>query len=225
MSARFPLLLVMAGALWWTACGPEGVQDADADAAAASVDEGGGEFVLGSAADLVVISEDHDDQLALLLGGGSGVAGSGGGGRSGTAARGGSSSTGRSSGTSTSSGGSVGSAGPALPSLNDPGLGRTGGRTLSAEQIQTTIQHNSGQVRACYERELKSTPSLQGKVVLAWTIGADGRVRSPRSARNSTGNRELSTCLHRAVRTWVFPRAESPQDVEYPFVFKPREFQ
>jgi TonB family protein len=221
MSPRLPLLLLMAGALWWTACEPEPVEDAEADAPAEASDEGGFDFVLGSAADLIVVSEDHDDSLALLLGGGQASAGTSGA----TAARGGSSRTGGdSSGGSGSTSTSTGGGGPAAPSLSDPGLGRSGGRTISPDQIQATIQQNSGQVRACYERELKSSPSLQGKVVVAWTIGADGRVRSPRAARNSTGNRELSGCVKRALRTWVFPKSESPQDIEYPFVFKPREF-
>ena len=79
-------------------------------------------------------------------------------------------------------------------------------------------------MKACYERELKSTPSLRGKVVLAWTIGADGRVRSPRVVRNTTGNRELQRCVAKAVRGWAFAKAQSPQDVQYPFVFKSTEF-
>ena len=106
----------------------------------------------------------------------------------------------------------------------DPGLGRPGGRTIGAEAIKAVIDRNSGQVKACYERQLKSQPSLSGKVVVAWTIGADGRVRTPWVPTNSTGNRTLAGCVQRAVGAWRFPTAESPQDIEYPFVFKPRGF-
>lgn len=226
MTARSPLLLLLAGALCLVGCGPDEISEAEPEDSVEAEDGGGG-LVLGSAADLVVISDDHDDQLASLLDGGSKDGGSGGGGtRTGsTAARGGRSSGGGGGDSGATDRGRSASTGPALPSLGDLGMGQTGGRTISADQIQDTIQQSSGQIRACYERELKSSPSLSGKVVLSWTIGADGRVRSPRAARNTTGNRELPSCLKRAVRGWSFPRAESPQDVEYPFVFKPREFR
>ena len=38
---------------------------------------------------------------------------------------------------------------------HDPGLGREGGTTLSGSQIKTAIGTNMGQIKACYERELK----------------------------------------------------------------------
>lgn len=113
---------------------------------------------------------------------------------------------------------------PQATSTRDPGLGQSGGRTLSASQIQTSIRTNQGSVRACYERELKSAPALRGKVVMAFTIGADGRVRSPRSVRNTTGSRELIPCMKKAIKGWRFAKAESPSDIEYPFVFKPKDY-
>ncbi len=106
----------------------------------------------------------------------------------------------------------------------DRGLGTSGGWTISAGQIKSTVQQNQGQVRACYERELKTNSSLRGKVVIGWTIGADGKVRSPKVVSNSTGNREMLPCIRRAIKSWRFPKAQSPQDIEYPFVFKPRDY-
>ena len=218
MSARFSLLLLLAVALSVVGCGP-GEEPTEG-----GLDEEAGGLVLGSAAEWMVMedAEEEDADGATEAGGSTSSVARGGG----TAARGGSDAT-SSSGQAGSAGSSSsrgGSSGPAAPSLSDPGLGRAGGQTISADQIQATISQNQGQVRACYERELKTSPSLRGKVKLSWTIGADGRVRAPRVVRNSTGNRELSSCIKRAVRGWAFPRAQSPQDVEYPFVFKSREF-
>ncbi len=102
----------------------------------------------------------------------------------------------------------------------DRGLGVPGGRTLPPAAIKSTIKRNLPQVKACYERELKQKPTLEGKVVVAWTIGADGRVRRPRVVRNSTGSRGFLPCVTRSVASWRFPRAESPSDIEYPFVFR-----
>jgi len=104
---------------------------------------------------------------------------------------------------------------------SDPGMGASGGRTLSGEQVQAGIRPNLPQVRACYEKELKKGGDFGGKVVLGWTIGADGKVRAPRVIRNSTGNRAMLPCITRVVSRWRFAKAESPTDIEYPFRFKP----
>ena len=95
---------------------------------------------------------------------------------------------------------------------------------LSAAQIRTPIKRKMGQVRACYERELKKNPGLSGKISMAFTIGTDGKVRSARAARNSTGSMTLARCVSGRVSTWVFPTAAGSTDVEYPFVFEPRDF-
>ena len=79
-------------------------------------------------------------------------------------------------------------------------------------------------MRACYERELKRKPNLRGKVVLGWTIRADGHVRSARAIRDTTGNAGMTRCIVKAVGAWRFPRAEAGQDIEYPFSFKPRDY-
>jgi TonB family protein len=103
----------------------------------------------------------------------------------------------------------------------DPGLGSPGGRTLSGEQVQAGIRPHLPQVRACYEKELKKGVEFGGKVVVGWTIGADGKVRSPRIISDSTGNRAMRPCITRVVSRWQFKKAESPTDIEYPFRFKP----
>jgi len=148
---------------------------------------------LGSAADLIVVDEDQDNMLATLTQGSATPA----------------------------SPAEPATAAYSNPEPRDTGLGVEGGRTISADQIQSTIQRNRGQVRACYERRLKSKPGMQGKVVTSWTIGADGKVRYAKIARNTTGDRELGRCVRAAVAKWRFPKAQSPQDVEYPFKFKP----
>lgn len=106
----------------------------------------------------------------------------------------------------------------------DAGLGVEGGRTISANQVKSIVTRNMGQMRACYERELKKNSSLSGKVVLSWTIGADGGVRRAAVVRNGTRSRGLPPCMLRSLKGWRFPTAESPFDVEYPFTFKPKDW-
>lgn len=233
MSPRLnPALLMLLAVPPLSGCSSMGTQEAEAAAEPLPVtrfEEDESDLILGSAADLIVISDDIDEDLGAFAAppadptpgrpspgassrvssrdaddaGGTGVAPS--------------PPRGQSAGLS-------GPSGPSAVSLSDPGMGRGGGRTISAEQIKEIVRQNSGQVRACYERELKSRPQLQGKLVVAWTIGADGRVRAPRTVLDTTGGDGLSSCVRRSIGEWRFASAESPQDVEYPFVFKPQEY-
>ncbi len=100
----------------------------------------------------------------------------------------------------------------------------TGGRTLTAAQVKGVIKSKTPQVRACYEKELKKRDGLRGKVVMSWTIGASGKVSRVRVVRNTTRNSTMVPCMIRAVSTWTFPKAEASFDVEYPFVFRPRDY-
>ncbi|MCO4770107.1 MAG: AgmX/PglI C-terminal domain-containing protein [Deltaproteobacteria bacterium] len=99
-----------------------------------------------------------------------------------------------------------------------------GGRTLTADQVKAVIKAKTPQVRACYERELKKHDGLRGKVVIGWTIRANGSVSGARAVQNTTRNQTMIPCMTRAVSDWRFPRAEASFDVEYPFKFKPRDW-
>jgi outer membrane biosynthesis protein TonB len=153
---------------------------------------------LGSAADLLVVDEDFELPPPAVRPGSAAANGVGGGAAS-------------------------SAPGEAVAAAHDPGLGREGGRALDSSQIKSVVDTRSPQVKACYERELKKNPALGGKMVVSWTIGADGRVRSPRVVRNSTGSRAMVPCVTKAVADWRFPKAESPSDVEYPFAFRSQD--
>ncbi len=99
-----------------------------------------------------------------------------------------------------------------------------GGRTLTASQVKAVVSAKTPQVRACYEKELKKSSGLSGKVVVSWTISASGKVSGARMVRNTTRNSAMVPCMIRAVSSWTFPQAESPFDVEYPFVFRPKDY-
>lgn len=98
------------------------------------------------------------------------------------------------------------------------------GRTLTAAQVKAVISAKTPQVRACYEKELKKRDGLAGKVVVSWTISASGKVSGVRVVRNTTRNSTMVPCMIRAVSSWTFPKAEAPFDVEYPFVFRPKDY-
>lgn len=104
------------------------------------------------------------------------------------------------------------------------GTTTSGGRTVTQSQVKAVIKAKMPQIKACYERELKNDEGLRGKVVVGWTIQANGSVSGLRTVRNSTRNSSLSKCIIQNVSRWSFPRAEASLDIEYPFSFKPRDW-
>jgi hypothetical protein len=95
----------------------------------------------------------------------------------------------------------------------------TGG--LSREAIQHTIRRHMNEVRFCYERELSSNPSLEGRVSVTFMVDATGTVRQANAA--GEGMSDVSSCVATAVRRWTFPESEGPTGVTYPFVFQSGE--
>lgn len=84
------------------------------------------------------------------------------------------------------------------------------------------IRENSGPVRECYEKRLRDRPTLLGKLVTRFDIGANGKVIG--AAAEGIADRELSLCVLAAVRRFEFdkPHSGGKLRVAYPFRFEPR---
>ncbi len=95
----------------------------------------------------------------------------------------------------------------------------TGG--LSRETIRRTIRQHMNEVRFCYESELRSNPSLEGRVSLQFMVDASGRVAT--SSATGAGMSSVASCVSTAARRWTFPASEGPTGVTYPFVFNAGE--
>lgn len=86
--------------------------------------------------------------------------------------------------------------------------------------VSHVVRANAGDLRACYERELKADPSVAGRVEAEWTI-ARGRAVGVRVVENTTGNEPLAACVTEAISRWSFPAALEGE-VAWPFLFRPR---
>ncbi len=76
------------------------------------------------------------------------------------------------------------------------------------------------EVQQCYEPELLHDRTLRGKVVLAWSIDANGTVRAAKVVKSTLPGDAVATCILNAVRGWPFrPPQGAPTRVVYPFVF------
>jgi hypothetical protein len=81
------------------------------------------------------------------------------------------------------------------------------------------------EIYACYEAALLVVPKLAGKDMVAWQIGADGRVHRARIASSTMPPSSLESCLLTRLGAWAFPKpAGGAVNVSYPFVFNPIPF-
>ncbi len=90
--------------------------------------------------------------------------------------------------------------------------------SLDKSLIRKPIRAKLPQIRACYEKALEKDPKLEGKVVVKFVIGKDGKV----SESSGTGLPVVADCVANVVKTIAFqPNMPEPATVSYPFVFSP----
>lgn len=99
---------------------------------------------------------------------------------------------------------------------------RRSGKTISEDDVVSVVRKKKGQVRSCYEKQLKGNPDLSGLVQVAWTVTSAGGVSNVQILANSTGNHDMEGCIERTIGGWNFPASRgSGVDIEYPFRFVP----
>jgi len=86
-----------------------------------------------------------------------------------------------------------------------------------ADAIRGVLRAKQGQIKYCYEKQLKANPKLAGRVVAAVYISG-GKVNSVEIDENSTGDSELGKCIVGKIRRWRFP-PEVSDTIYLPFVF------
>lgn len=93
---------------------------------------------------------------------------------------------------------------------------------LDPEVIAAYIRSKIGQVRYCYERQLSGNPSLEGKVLVKFTIASDGKVLDRKVGKTTLKDAIVEGCILRRMATWKFPKPKGGTKVKvsYPFLFK-----
>jgi TonB family protein len=80
------------------------------------------------------------------------------------------------------------------------GAGGAGGRDPS--QIQTVVQQHSNSIQYCYQRELKRSPSLKGKIVVRFKVTPSGEVTDVEIVSSTLDNRRVEQCVVSRIRRW-----------------------
>ncbi len=91
---------------------------------------------------------------------------------------------------------------------------------LEKSQIQSVIRAHTAEIRGCYNKSLLKDPKLAGKVVVKFTIAADGSVSESVSSKSDVSE-ALTGCIVDTAKTWRFPAPGEQVVVSYPFVLKP----
>jgi len=95
--------------------------------------------------------------------------------------------------------------------------------TTSTDIIEV-IRKSRKDIRQCYELARNTTPELEGRMVLSFTIEEDGTVSSSEFKESALKNSVLEKCLQDLSTAWVFPKREKSTSVVYPFIFNRENF-
>lgn len=92
---------------------------------------------------------------------------------------------------------------------------------LDPSIVTKEVKSRLGAIKACYERALKRSPNLSGKVVIHWTITAAGTVSGVEVENDTLGDSEVASCIKALVARWRFPAPSGGAvEVSFPFVFQ-----
>ncbi len=93
---------------------------------------------------------------------------------------------------------------------------------LTQEEVGKVIHSHLAEVRYCYESSLLKASTIQGKLVIDFTIQTSGGVRTAKVNQSSIDESSLGACLIKRLMEWKFPKPKGGIEVavSYPFIFK-----
>lgn len=104
----------------------------------------------------------------------------------------------------------------------DESAGGTSNPYRSNASLMAVVRRYAPGIQFCYDNELKRSPGIRGKMVVAITVAASGAVTDARVVTNTLGSTRLSECALAQIREWRFPAVPSGSTVfRAPFVFTP----
>jgi TonB family protein len=95
---------------------------------------------------------------------------------------------------------------------------------LEVALVEAVVRRNAAQIRYCYERELPAKPELAGRVVVDFTIDADGRVPEARIKSTTLNEATVESCVIQCFKKLRFskPADGANARVSVPLIFGAR---
>lgn len=93
--------------------------------------------------------------------------------------------------------------------------------TLSAGAIKQRVKRYLPAIKNCYERELKKSPNLKGKITVEIVIGVTGTVSEVSIVYSSMKNATVERCIKSIIKKILFPRpSDGEAFITWPFIFQ-----
>ncbi len=94
---------------------------------------------------------------------------------------------------------------------------------IEKDLIRRVVRAHVNEVRDCYNDGLSRDPALAGRVVVRFTINAEGAVTHSQVSELELADEQVASCIAAAVKTWEFPAWPTPGNtvVNYPFKLEP----
>jgi len=93
---------------------------------------------------------------------------------------------------------------------------------IEPEVIRRVVRLNEGRYRACYERGLRTDPSLQGRVTVKFVIDRTGAVGVAADGGSDLPDEAVRRCVVSSFLSLSFPSPDTGAvTVVYPIVFSP----
>jgi len=92
----------------------------------------------------------------------------------------------------------------------------------SSAAIARIVNQRKSGIEYLYKKHLKNNPTMEGKIIVRFTIAANGSVTAASTVSSGLGNPTLEGEILSRIRTWRFPPIEAGSGdvtVVYPFVF------
>jgi len=93
---------------------------------------------------------------------------------------------------------------------------------LTKDEVGEVIHKHMKEVRYCYESAMMRAPDLEGKLVVAFTIGRAGSVKTSAVSNTTIADARMNDCVLTRLAGWKFPQPKGGVEVavSYPFLFK-----
>ncbi|RMF15368.1 MAG: TonB family protein [Candidatus Dadabacteria bacterium] len=92
---------------------------------------------------------------------------------------------------------------------------------VSRDQVSRRIEADQPLLQLCYESVLAVDPELEGRALVRFDIGRDGRVAQV-GVTGPAADPALTACVADLVGQWRFKPQDEPTTVELPLRFRPK---
>ena len=92
---------------------------------------------------------------------------------------------------------------------------------LELASLDRTFLEHAEKVLVCYQKAAQRTPSLEGKLVLRWRVGAEGRTHGAQTRSSSLRQPKMASCVLGLIHRWKFsPLKEESTTIELRLIFR-----